>query len=63
MSLSNCIGEVSHGKINYSVDVLVCCKHDGTDDGIAPAIIRLARRPPNVLITDHAVLSFRRLLV
>jgi len=38
--VSNCIGQVSYGQINYSFDVLVCCEHDGTDNGMASPVIR-----------------------
>jgi len=65
--VSNCIGEVSYGQINYSVDVLVRCEHDGTDDGTAPAVIMPARRLHISLIIDRAVPSsvpsFRRPVV
>ena len=37
------------------------CKHDGTGDGMAHAIIRLARHPPIGLITDRSVSSWRHL--
>jgi len=36
---------------------LARCKHDETDDGTAPAVIRPARRPPIGLITDHSAPS------
>jgi len=42
--------------IKYSVDVLLHCLRDGTDDGMAPAVIR----PSISLITDHAVSSCAR---
>ena len=35
-SVSSCIGDMSYGSIKYSVDVLVRCKHTGTDDAMAP---------------------------
>jgi len=39
--------------MNYSVDVLVRCKHDGTAEATAPAITRPVQRPPIDLITDR----------
>jgi len=38
-----------------SVDLLVRCKHDGTDDGTAPAVIRPARCLPVGLIASHGL--------